>query len=92
VSSYAIGYATCEGPLGPCVDAPANPFLASTPQPCLSGPGHQSVFQAGGRDLLAFHSWSATQACEPAKQGRFLHLVQLSWQDGVPRVAPLAPR
>ncbi|RKH54680.1 glycoside hydrolase family 43 protein [Corallococcus aberystwythensis] len=88
VSSYAIGYATCEGPLGPCVDAPTNPFLASASQPCLSGPGHQTVFQAGGRDLMAFHSWSATQACGPLKQGRFMHIAQLSWENGVPRIAP----
>ena len=92
MSSYAIGYATCEGPMGPCVDAPTNPVLGSTSQPCLSGPGHQTVFQAGGRDLMAFHSWSATQACGPAKQGRFLHIAQLTWQDGAPRIAPLAPR
>jgi beta-xylosidase len=90
VSNYAIGYATCEGPLGPCADAPNNPFLASTSQPCLSGPGHQTVFQSGGRDYLAFHSWSATTSCRPASLGRFMHLVQLSWQDGAPRIAPLA--
>ncbi|RKH64870.1 glycoside hydrolase [Corallococcus interemptor] len=88
VSSYAVGYATCEGPLGPCVDAPTNPFLASTSQPCLSGPGHQAVFQAGGKDLMAFHSWSATPSCGPANQGRFMHLAELSWQNGVPRLAP----
>ena len=92
VSSYALGYATCEGPLGPCVDAPNNPFLASTSQPCLSGPGHQTVFRSEGRELLAFHSWAATAECRPAKRGRFMHLVQLSWQNGVPQIAPLEPR
>lgn len=92
VSTYAIGHATCEGPLGPCADAPDNPFLASTSQPCLSGPGHQTVFQSGDRQLLAFHSWSATQACRPANLGRFMHIVQLSWQDGVPRLSALEQR
>ncbi|HEX8436060.1 glycoside hydrolase family 43 protein [Archangium sp.] len=92
VSSYATGYATCEGPLGPCVDAPNNPFLASTFQPCLSGPGHQTVFQSGDRQLLAFHSWSATTACRPGKLGRFMHIVQLAWQDGVPQISALEPR
>ncbi|MFL5358222.1 glycoside hydrolase family 43 protein [Archangium sp.] len=92
VSNYGSGYATCEGPLGPCTDAPGNPLLASTAQPCLSGPGHQAVFQSGGRDFLAFHSWSATQSCRPANLGRFLHIVELSWQNGVPRIAPLEPR
>lgn len=91
VSSYAIGYATCEGPLGPCTDAPDNPFLASSYDPCLSGPGHQTVFQSGGRDLLAFHSWSATQACRPANLGRFLHIVPMSWINGVPQLSAPEP-
>lgn len=89
VSSYAIGYATCQGPLGPCADNPDNPFLASSVQPCLSGPGHQTVFQSGGKEYFAFHSWSATKDCAPANLGRFMHLVQLSWQDGAPRLSPL---
>ncbi|WP_245682710.1 glycoside hydrolase family 43 protein [Archangium gephyra] len=92
VSNYGIGYATCEGPLGPCTDAPDNPFLASTFQPCLSGPGHQTVFQAEGRDFFAFHSWSATSTCSPAKLGRFMSVVQLTWQDGAPQLSPLEPR
>ncbi len=92
VSSYAIGYATCEGPLGPCADAPSNPFLASTLQPCLSGPGHQTVFQSEGRELFAFHAWSATTGCRPANLGRFMHIVELSWQDGVPQLSALGPR
>lgn len=92
VSSYAIGYATCEGPLGPCADSPNNPFLASTAQPCLSGPGHQAVFQAEGKEFLAFHSWAATQDCRPAVGSRFMHIVQLSWQNGMPQIAALNAR
>jgi beta-xylosidase len=92
VSSYAIGYATCEGPLGPCADSPNNPFLASTAQPCLSGPGHQAVFQSQGREFLAFHSWAATQDCRPARASRFMHIVQLSWQNGVPQLTALDAR
>jgi beta-xylosidase len=89
LSDYAIGYAACAGPMGPCTDSPNNPFLASTTDPCLSGPGHQAVFEAGGRELIAFHSWSATQACRPAHLGRFMHLARLSWEGGVPHVSPL---
>ncbi|MFP2904647.1 glycoside hydrolase family 43 protein [Pyxidicoccus sp. 3LFB2] len=88
VSSYAMGYATCEGPLGPCTDAPANPILASTAQPCLSGPGHQSMFEAEGRQFLVFHSWWATQECRPANLGRYMHIAQLSWRDGAPQLQP----
>ena len=92
ISSYGIGYATCAGPLGPCTDAPGNPFLASTSQPCLSGPGHQTVFQSGDGDFLAFHAWSATSTCGPANLGRFLHIVQLSWHNGVPQLSALGSR
>jgi beta-xylosidase len=92
VSRYAIGYATCEGPLGPCTDAPNNPFLTSTFQPCVSGPGHQTVFQSKGRDLFAYHAWSATKSCTPANQGRFLHIAQLTWQNGVPQLTALESR
>ncbi|HLL55601.1 MAG TPA: glycoside hydrolase family 43 protein, partial [Myxococcaceae bacterium] len=82
VSNYAIGYATCEGPMGPCTDSPNNPFLSSTPQPCFSGPGHQTVFQAGGKEYLAFHTWAATNTCRNADVGRFMHIVKLSWLNG----------
>ncbi|WP_211194116.1 glycoside hydrolase family 43 protein [Pyxidicoccus fallax] len=92
ISSYAMGYATCEGPLGPCADAPENPILASTSQPCLSGPGHQSAFQVDGRDYLVFHAWAPTSSCRPAHQGRYMHIAQLSWNDGAPRLAPLEAR
>jgi hypothetical protein len=47
------------------------------------------VFQAGGKEHLAFHSWSATKNCGPANLGRFMHIVQLSWENGVPRIAAL---
>jgi len=89
LSPYAMGHATCESPMGPCTDAPNNPVFASTSEPCISGPGHQTVFQAGGKDLLAFHAWAATSACRPANQGRFMHLAQLHWQNGVPQISPL---
>jgi beta-xylosidase len=89
LSPYAMGYAACESPMGPCTDAPDNPVFASTSEPCISGPGHQSVFQSGGKDILSFHVWAATSACRPANQGRFMHLAQLNWQNGVPQISPL---
>lgn len=76
-SPYAIGYAICDGPLGPCRDAPGNPVLASQPDGpagCLSGPGHQTVFEAEGAVMVAFHAWDATAACRPATRRRFMHI------------------
>jgi beta-xylosidase len=89
VSPYAIGYATCGGPLGPCTDAQENPILASTVDPCFSGPGHQTVFARDGQDYLGFHSYHPTRDCRPSELGRFLHVAELSWAGVAPKLAPL---
>lgn len=90
LSPYATGYAGCSGPLGPCTDAPENPILFSFRDKdagCLSGPGHPSIFQAGGRSLMAFHAWAATSGCRKAKDERWLYVAPLVWKDGKPQVA-----
>jgi hypothetical protein len=89
VSPYAIGYATCDGPLGPCTDAPSNPLLASSTDPCFSGPGHQTVFRSAEREFLGFHAYAPTAHCTNLFAGRFLHVAALSWIAGVPTIAPL---
>lgn len=87
ISPYAMGYATCTSPLGPCKDAPDNPVLHSfndREAGCLSGPGHQSIFQAAGRSFIAFHAWAATKGCRKVGDSRFLYIAPLSWKDGKP--------
>ena len=87
LSPYATGYAGCKGPLGPCEDSRDNPILHSfnTKQAgCLSGPGHTSVFQAGGRSFMAFHAWAATKGCRKADNKRYLYIAPISWKDGKP--------
>lgn len=95
VSNYAIGYATCEGPLGPCRKARENPILksrlASGPA-CLSGPGHQTVFTDRGRQYVAFHAWSATTDCRSAGKGRFMYVAPLDWREGRPVIGAGLPR
>ena len=54
-SGYAIGYATCAGPSGPCMDQPG-PILGS--QPGELGPGGPSFFTANGTLQMAFGAWS----------------------------------
>jgi beta-xylosidase len=59
---YAVGYATSKKVLGPYVDAPENPILASAwDRPVTSrarGPGHQSVVTAkDGQLWMAYHAW-----------------------------------
>lgn len=87
LSPYAMGYATCEGPMGPCKDAPENPILYSYTDPeagCLSGPGHQAVFEASGRQYIMFHAHIARGGCQDAKKGRQMYIAPLGWQDGRP--------
>lgn len=87
LSTYATGYAVCQGPLGPCTDAPDNPFLASRLQPdCLSGPGHPMVFQANGEDYLVFHAWATRRGCRPGGNARFMHVARLVWEGDSPRI------
>ena len=89
LSNYAIGYAKCRGPEGPCVKAKANPILKSyhsKRRGCLSGPGHQTVLEAAGRQYLVFHAWSATAACRPANKGRYMYIAPLTWRGGSPLI------
>jgi beta-xylosidase len=92
LSPYAMGYATCRTPLGPCTDSPENPILHSFNDKkagCLSGPGHQTVFQAGGRSYIAFHAWAATPGCRKLDEKRFLYIAPLGWNAaGKPMIAP----
>jgi beta-xylosidase len=90
LSPYAMGYANCSGPLGPCKEAPNNPILHSFKDKeagCLSGPGHQSIFTAGGRAYISFHAWAANSACRKEGDSRVLYIAPLFWKDGVPQLA-----
>lgn len=72
--SYAVGYATCRGPLGPCRDAPENPVLKTG---CRAhGPGHNTF--AG--PYIVYHAWN------PAHTKRQLWLSRLEWRNGKPHV------
>lgn len=88
LSAYAIGYATCEGPTGPCKEAGDKPLLYSFdgPEGCLSGPGHQSVFNVGARWFISFHAWSATPGCRPLDPMRWFYVAPLLWKDGKPEI------
>lgn len=77
--TYAVGYATCAGPLGPCADAPENPILKSG---CAArGPGHQALVRDGAGDTwLLYHAWDA------GFEEREVWLDEVRWEDGSPVV------
>lgn len=90
-SPYAMGYATCSGPLGPCAKSPENPILHSIDDRqsgCLSGPGHQSIFTVGERTFMSFHAWAPTSGCRKADDKRYLYVTHIFWADGKPQIAP----
>jgi len=89
LSPYAMGYATCTGPMGPCTKPGGNPILYSYTDRaagCLSGPGHQAVFEAGGRQYLVFHAHIARGGCRNARKGRAMYIAPLAWREGRPVV------
>ena len=91
LSPYAMGYATCAGPLGPCKPAKDNPLLHSFKDRdagCLSGPGHQSIFAVGQRSFMSFHGWAATSSCRKADDKRYLYVAPIFWKDGKPQMGP----
>jgi hypothetical protein len=57
-SSYALGYALCAGPLGPCQEQTTEgPWYASGPD--RLGPGEESFFtDAYGNVWIAYDAWS----------------------------------
>lgn len=81
---YAVGYAACHGPLGPCKDSPDNPILSSA---CRAvGPGHQAVVRdRRGRTWMVYHAWPPGKVGS-AKPGRVVWIDRLEWPGGKPDV------
>jgi len=76
-ADYAIGVATCAGPLGPCTQAAGPPLLAS--QAGLSGPGGPSVFTDDTGSLwLAFHAWLPGRVGPPNSRDLFLRRITVT--------------
>lgn len=82
--NYAVGYATCRGPQGPCKDAPENPILTSK---CMAaGPGGETIVTDGrGQTWMLYHAWIGSAVDDPTV-GRQLWLDRLDWKNGKPAV------
>ena len=83
-ANYAVGYAVCDTPLGPCTKA-TGPWLGSIGR--AAGPGGQEVFtDEEGRPWLALHAWLGDQVGYPSG-ARNLFVLRLEFVDGVPRAS-----
>lgn len=81
-ADYAVGYASCTGPLGPCVDKSDKPLLASSDK--AAGPGHCfPIILADGSSWLLYHAWQP-DAIGSSYPGRQLWLDPLHWKGSTP--------
>ena len=81
-ANYAVGVATCAGPLGPCGDVSASPILASGDG--VSGPGGESVFaDTNGDSWIAFDAWNPSAVGASNSRSLYIRSLDLS---GVPSV------
>jgi beta-xylosidase len=86
-TSYAVGYASCTGPLGPCTDRSEQPLLASTDQ--AAGPGHCfPLSMPNGDTWLIYHAWKP-DGIGSVYPGRQLWLDPLHWKGTAPQ--PVVP-
>jgi beta-xylosidase len=85
---YAVGYARCESPMGPCEDAAENPILKSNlqkPPNLIIGPGHQTVITVDGQDWLVYHVWEVAGGGRRGDR-RQMWMDRLDWENGKPVV------
>jgi beta-xylosidase len=81
--SYAVGFARCESPRGPCKKATSDaPWMGSTS--FARGPGGQEFFDAVGERWMVYHGWAEGEAGRPGAQRR-LFLDILDVEGGDPR-------
>lgn len=86
---YAVGYATCAGPLGPCEKKTTNaPLLASSD--AALGPGGEELFaDSSGATWMAYHAWSSPNVTYAAGGARSLRIAPVSFDETGPRVGPM---
>ena len=81
---YAVGYADCDGPLGPCRDSEDNPILETACR--AAGPGHQTIVEDDdGETWLVYHAWPPDKIGS-VSPGRVLWIDRLEWEGARPVV------
>lgn len=73
--NYAVGYAVCAGPTGPCTKPSRSPVLGTTGT--IAGPGGQEFFtDTGGQLWMAYHAYTEPNVGYP--NSRRLHLLRVA--------------
>lgn len=80
-ADYAVGYAVCDGPLGPCAKPSSEPILTTTDD--AAGPGHCVLIEKDGRTWMVHHAWPP-DSVGSAVPGRTMWLTELTWDGGRP--------
>ncbi len=76
-SDYAVGVATCSGPLGPCAKPLSAPILASDAS--MEGPGGASAFtDDSGSYWIAFDAWAPGAVGYPNSRSLYLRRLDMS--------------
>ena len=94
-STYAIGSASCVGPLGPCTDESTTwPLLTTSPG--LSGPGGPDVYAVGTQLVMALAGWQGSTIGYLSCGIRPMYLADLNFQPNgsnpaLPTLAPTVP-
>lgn len=85
-ANYAIGYATCAGPSGPCTKVTTSgPLLKS--DGAVLGPGGQEFFtDPEDRTWMAYHGWTAPHAAYASGGVRSLQIAPVTFEGGAPKV------
>jgi beta-xylosidase len=79
---YAVGYALCDSPMGPCEKPLDEPIFKFTQE--VFGPGGESFFtDEDGELVMAYHAWTAPTVGYPAGQRSF-RIDPVTFENGVP--------
>lgn len=81
---YAVGWAACDGPAGPCHKPGDGPLISSTD--AALGPGGADFFtDAFGGRWIAYHAWTPPHTQYPWGE-RSLRIDKITFVDGRPQV------
>lgn len=85
-AGYAVGYASCATPAGPCAVNQGATVLSAAGS--ALGPGGESVFSSpDGQMWLAYHAWTAPNVGYPQGGARSLRIDHMTFVDGGPMVS-----